>query len=272
MAGSNIGQFINKAALNVDRATNASAIVQIGISISAIVGGMAQHLNPWVYAPSAMMGLLSAFGQWLQGAPSSDTKLITKVLGLEGGRTNAELVGLAFRRIVSAGLVPGVDGNPAAPRDYVGRSGTSERRGNALNGNRAMDSVGYVPDSLDHRGSGRMDVLGSSQITGESLNEQDRLGNEHPFFDYGRGGSGDPAGASVAPGDDLRAIDAVQAAEQLRDRLGMPAKSVSPRVLKNWTEFNATAKPAAPIAPSAIPFPEQDDDLVASESLSPWRS
>lgn len=127
----------------------------------------------------------------------------------------------------------------------------------------------------DYRGSDRRgpNLLGVDGIDGESLRSGAGLNADTPFFDYGRGSSGDLVGASVAPGDDLRAIDAAQAsAEQLRDRLGMPAKSVSPRVLKNWAEFNATAQQPAPIASSAIPFPEQDDDLVASESLPQWRS
>lgn len=135
-----------------------------------------------------------------------------------------------------------------------------------------------VPGGASDRVSSLLDSDGignNSRGTGAGLNVEmlDRMATEHPFLDYGRGGSGDGMGVSVAPGDDLRAIDAAQASvDQLRDHFDMPAKTAPPRVLRNWAEFNATAKPPAPIAPSDIPFPEQDDDLVASESLSPWRS
>jgi hypothetical protein len=136
-------KFIDKSRLNVDNSTNAASIASLVAAASIVGDGLHRHPSEFfAWGPQAIGLVVAAFSQWMQGTPSQETKLIKSVLQLEG-ETNAQLVRSAFRRVVGAGVVPGLDA--PVPGDDVGRFGAPERRGDA-----ALD-VG-VPD-YDDRGA-----------------------------------------------------------------------------------------------------------------------
>lgn len=124
-------KFINKSAINVNHATNATGMLSAIGAITAAYDGITQGRPIGVWLPMMAMGLSGAIAQWLQGEPTPTTKLIAKVLQLDGTRTNAELIRDGISRIVNSGGVPGLGDSGAA--DRVGEYGGRSRSGDALN-------------------------------------------------------------------------------------------------------------------------------------------
>jgi hypothetical protein len=151
-------KFIDKSRLNVDNSTNAAAIASLVAAASIVGDGLHRHPSEFfAWGPQAIGLVVAAFSQWMQGSPSQETKLIKSVLQLEG-ETNAQLVRSAFRRVVGAGVVPGLDAPMQS--DDLGGFGAAEGRGNALD----------AGDSYGDRGSG--DFSGASIAPPENIRSQ----------------------------------------------------------------------------------------------------
>lgn len=122
-------KFIDKSRLNVDNSTNAAAIASLVAAASIVGDGLHRHPSEFfAWGPQAIGLVVAAFSQWMQGSPSQETKLIKSVLQLDG-ETNAQIVRSAFRRVVGAGVAPGLDA--PVPADNLGGLGATAGRRDA---------------------------------------------------------------------------------------------------------------------------------------------
>lgn len=170
-------KFIDKSRLNVDNSTNAAAIASLVAAASIVGDGLHRHPSEFfAWGPQAIGLVVAAFSQWMQGTPSQETKLIKSVLQLDG-ETNAQIVRSAFRRVVGAGVVPGLDA--PVPGDDVGRFGAPERRGDAL-----------VVDVHDYGDRGAVPPP-AAQVAEEYFDRQRREGRRLPNIPI--------AGTSITP-------------------------------------------------------------------------
>jgi hypothetical protein len=96
------------------------------------------------------IGLAGAIGQWLQGVPTPQTRLIADILHLDGSRTNAEFIRSVFDRVVNSGVVPGL--GTTVDRDDVGGTRNAVRRGDAALNAELLDGMAASSDYGD-RGS-----------------------------------------------------------------------------------------------------------------------
>jgi hypothetical protein len=84
-------ELINRSAINVDRATNRSALATLGAGIAAAIAGVNTHQPIWEWLPIVAMAVMSAFSQYLQGGPSKNMQMVQRILDIEGG-TNADII------------------------------------------------------------------------------------------------------------------------------------------------------------------------------------
>ncbi len=104
-----MSQFIDKTQLNVNRTTNATGLLSAIGAIGAAIDGIAEGRPIGAWLPMVVIGGGGAIAQWLQGIPTPTTKLIASVLHLDESRTNAEMLRNVFRRVISTGVVPGLE-------------------------------------------------------------------------------------------------------------------------------------------------------------------
>lgn len=84
-------ELINRSAINVDQATNRSALATLGAGIAAAIAGVNTHQPIWEWLPIVAMAVMSAFSQYLQGGPSKNMQMVQRILDIEGG-TNADII------------------------------------------------------------------------------------------------------------------------------------------------------------------------------------
>jgi hypothetical protein len=109
LLGVPMGKFVDKTQLNVNHTTNATGLLSVFGVLGTIVYGVANHKAVGDWLPTVFIGAAGAIAQWLQGIPTPTTKLIASVLHLDESRTNAEMLWEVFRRIISTGIVPGLE-------------------------------------------------------------------------------------------------------------------------------------------------------------------
>ncbi len=112
-----MGKFVDKTQLNVNHTTNATGLLSVFGVLGTIVYGVANHKAVGDWLPTVFIGAAGAIAQWLQGIPTPATKLIASVLHLDESRTNAEMLRNIFRRIISTGVVPGLEQSSAMNAD-----------------------------------------------------------------------------------------------------------------------------------------------------------
>jgi hypothetical protein len=101
--------MIDKKKIDQNNATNTSAAISaIGTMIAAI-NGIVYHRDFGDWMPVVLLGGASAFAQWLQGTPSARSQLVASVLRLDGAVTNAQLIRSAIDRLLTSGIVPGLN-------------------------------------------------------------------------------------------------------------------------------------------------------------------
>lgn len=147
-------KLINKSAINVNNTTNATGLLSALGAVSAGWDGIMHDRPVGVWLPMVMMGLSGAVAQWLQGEPTPTTKLIANVLQLDGTKTNAELVRAGIRRVIGAGVVPGLD-QPAGDDYNVESSGARTRRGDETLGAHTLEAIANDVANCDNRGAVR---------------------------------------------------------------------------------------------------------------------
>ena len=84
-------KLINRSAIDVDRATNRSALATLGAGLAAAISGVNTHQPIWEWLPIVAMAVMSAFSQYLQGGPSKNMQMVQRILDIEGG-TNADII------------------------------------------------------------------------------------------------------------------------------------------------------------------------------------
>ena len=92
--------FVNKEELNTNRTTNATGLLSAFGGLFAVVEGITHGQPAWVWVPTLCVSLSGAISQWLQGTPSTETKLIARVLDLKPGMTNADLAHSLVSRFI----------------------------------------------------------------------------------------------------------------------------------------------------------------------------
>ena len=121
-------ELINRSAINVDQATNRSALATLGAGIAAAIAGVNTHQPIWEWLPIVAMAVMSAFSQYLQGGPSKNMQMVQRILDIEGG-TNADIIRGGITRLA------GDRGS-----DRVGRDGlVDEQSSRGLNAPDARD-------------------------------------------------------------------------------------------------------------------------------------
>lgn len=142
-------RFIDKSRLNIDRTTNATAIVTLGAAFTALWQGVQSHNLGEV---AVAIGLChGAFAQWLQGSPSSETKAIFNLLGLEAGSNRDIIRNFVDRATAVRG---GGNINPALSDRRVGQYASTDGRSGGVN-DRDWDFNGDPLNDVDrHQPSG----------------------------------------------------------------------------------------------------------------------
>ena len=108
--------MIDKAKIDQQHATNTTAVMSGTGTLFALVNGLLQHQDYGQWVPIVMMGTATTIAQWLQGTPSPLTQSIASVLRLNGSANNAQVVRAAVDRLLTSGIVPGLNGQ--APQRY----------------------------------------------------------------------------------------------------------------------------------------------------------
>ena len=197
---------------------NRNIITNICAAVLGVYGG-SEAIAGRMNLDKAMRTIGPTIALFFTGSKDGEMAELKKRLGLTDrdveAAGNIGLIALnQFAHRLNLQVTPYDDNSD---RDYRG-SGRRVPGGASDRSNRLLDADGIGNDSLR---------------TGAGLNAEtlDRMANEPTFFDYGRGGSGDPPGASVAPGDDLRAIDPAVAAWRAVDKVrkvSIPGTDIGP--------------------------------------------